>query len=176
MGHTHIYVQHDAPACSSPSIHHGCSIICRTTGAHVTRYPGHIWLRTVIGVKAMDPDILFLGIVVTCITIVFVLGVTAGCGCTYWRRKADRGQTRAPQHSAERTSGTVDHRETRREARRRSLALTRALSLEPTKFEFGVGPGKAFLIKEEFQKALQAAKHLGSRPDTSRVIRKPRAE
>ena len=124
----------------------------------------------------MDPDVLFLGIVVACMTTVFVLGVTAGCGCTYWRREAIGGQARAPRHRVERTSGAVDHSETRREARRRSSALARALSSEPTKFEFGVGPGRVFLTNEEFKQALEATKHLGSRPDTSRVVRKPRAE
>ena len=122
----------------------------------------------------MDPDSLFLGTVATCITTVFVLGVTTGCGCTYWHRRASRKKGHALQYNAERTSGAVDQElGNRKVAKRQSTKYpyTIALNLEPAK---ALNP--AFLTKEELQKVVRASKHLGLRPDTSKIVRKPRTE
>ena len=124
----------------------------------------------------MDPDNLFLGTVATCITTVFVLGVTTGCGCAHWLREAGRNGEHALRYNAKRTSGTVDQetrsrKVTKGQSAKYPYALTSALSLEVPKT---LGP--AFLTKEELQKVVRASKHLGLRPDTSKVIRKPRTE
>ena len=122
----------------------------------------------------MDPDSLFLGTVATCITTVFVLGVTTGCGCTHWLRKASKKEGHALQYSARRTREAVDQEIGSRkipESRSSEYPYTFALNLEP-----GRSRNPAFLTKEELKKVSRASKNVGTQPDTSKIIRKPRSE
>ena len=122
----------------------------------------------------MDSDSLFLSTVATCIITVFVLGVTTGCGCTCWLREASKKKGQALQYNARRTSEVISQEigsYKTPESRSSEYPYTVALNLEPGSFR-----ESAFLTKEEFKKVVQASRHLGTRPDTSKVIRKPRTE
>ena len=123
---------------------------------------------------SMDSDSLFLGTVATCIITVFVLGVTTGCGCTCWLREASKKKGQALQHNARRTSEVISQEigsYKTPESRSSEYPYTVTLNLEPGSFR-----ESAFLTKEELKKVVQASRHLGTRPDTSKVIRKPRTE
>lgn len=122
----------------------------------------------------MDSDSLFLGTVATCIITVFVLGVTTGCGCTCWLREASRKKGQALQYNARRTSGVISQEigsYKTPESRSSEYPYIVALNLEP-----GRSREPTFLTKEELKKVVQASRHLGTRPDTSKVVRKPRTE
>ena len=121
----------------------------------------------------MDSDSLFLGTVATCIITVFVLGVTTGCGCTHWFRKASEKEVHTVQYNARRTSEVISQEIGSRKTpeSRSEYSNTFALNLEPGRFR-----EPAFLTKEEFKKVVRASRHLGTRPDTSKVVRKPRTE
>ena len=123
---------------------------------------------------SMDSDILFLGTVATCIITVFVLGVTTGCGCTRWLREASKKEGHALQYNARRTSEGISQEigsRTTPESRSSEYPYIFALNLEPGRFR-----EPAFLTKEELKKVVRASRHLGTRPDTSKVVRKPRTE
>ena len=122
----------------------------------------------------MDSDSLFLGTVATCIITVFVLGVTTGCGCTYWLRKASRKEGHALQYNARRTSEAISQEigsHKTPESRSSEYHSIFALNLEPGRFR-----EPAFLTKEELKKVVRASRQLGTRPDTSKIVRKPRIE
>ena len=121
----------------------------------------------------MDSDSLFLGTVATCIITVFVLGVTTGCGCTHWLRKASKKEGHALQYNARRTSEAISQEIGSRKTpeSRSEYPYIFALNLEPGRFR-----EPAFLTKEELKKVVRASRHLGTRPDTSKIVRKPRAE
>ena len=122
----------------------------------------------------MDSDSLFLGTVATCIITVFVLGVTIGCGCTHWLRKASRKEGHVLQHNARRTSEAISQEigsHKTPESRSSEYRCIFALNLEPGRFR-----EPAFLTKEELKKVVRASRQLGTRPDTSKIVRKPRTE
>ena len=122
----------------------------------------------------MDSDSLFLGTVATCIITVFVLGVTTGCGCTHWLRKASRKEGHVLQHNARRTSEAISQEigsHKTPESRSSEYRCIFALNLEPGRFR-----EPAFLTKEELKKVVRASRQLGTRPDTSKIIRKPQTE
>ena len=124
---------------------------------------------------AMDPDTLFVIAVLICVLNVFGLGVAAGCGCFYWRQRATVSGWHTQRYKIEITGETQDHPEIRRRVKERPSPyspLINALSLEASQFEFAVGPGKAFRTKEQLKRALEASKDIGTRPDTSRVVKK----
>ena len=124
---------------------------------------------------AMDPDTLFVIAVLACVLTVFGLGVAAGCGCLYWRQKANVSGWHTQRYKIEITGETRDHPEIRRRVKERPSPyspLINALSLEVSQFEFAVGPGKAFRTKEQLKRALEASKDIGTRPDTSRVVKR----
>ena len=123
---------------------------------------------------SMDSDSLFLGTVATCIITVFVLGVTTGCGCTCWLREASRKKGQALQYHARRTSEAISQEigsYKTPESKSSKYPYAFALNLEPGSFR-----EPAFLTKEELKKVVGASRHLGTRPDTSKVVRKPRTE
>ena len=122
---------------------------------------------------SMDSDILFLGTVATCIITVFVLGVTTGCGCTCWLREASKKKGQALQYNARRTSEVISQEigSCKTPESRSKYPYSVALNLEPGSFR-----EPAFLTKEELKKVVRASRHLGTRPDTSKVVRKPRTE
>ena len=122
----------------------------------------------------MDSDSLFLGTVATGIITVFVLGVTTGCGCTHWLRKASRKEGHALQYNARRTSEAISQEigsHKTPESRSSEYRCIFALNLEPGRFR-----EPAFLTKEELKKVVRASRQLGTRPDTSKIVRKPRTE
>ena len=121
----------------------------------------------------MDPDTLFVIVVLVSIFAVFALGVTIGCGCTYWRQKAANHWGQTHRYQIEITGETRSHPKIDRKVKERPFKLINALGLEASKFEYAVGPGKAFRTKEQLRRALKASSHLGTRPDTSRVVKKP---
>ena len=122
----------------------------------------------------MDSDSLFLGTVATCIITVFVLGVTTGCGCTCWLREASRKKGQALQYNDRRTGEVISPEigsYKTPESGSSEYPYIVALNLEPGRFR-----EPAFLTKEELKKVVLASRHLGTRPDTSKVVRKPRTE
>ena len=124
----------------------------------------------------MDPDTLFGIVVLVSIIAVFALGVTIGCGCTYWRQRATNYWGQTQRYKIEVTGETRSHPEINRKVKERPSKLINALSLEVSQFELdrlAFGPGKVFRTKEQLRRTLQASRHLGTRPDTSRVVKKP---
>ena len=122
----------------------------------------------------MDSDSLFLSTVATCIITVFVLGVTTGCGCTCWLREASKKKGQALQYNARRTSEVISQEigsHKTPESRSSEYRCIFALNLEPGRFR-----EPAFLTKEELKKVVRASRQLGTRPDTSKIVRKPRIE
>ena len=122
----------------------------------------------------MDSDSLFLSTVATCIITVFVLGVTTGCGCTCWLREASKKKGQALQYNARRTSEVISQEigsYKTPESRSSEYPYIVALNLGPGRFR-----EPAFLTKEELKKVVRASRHLGTRPDTSKVVRKPLKE
>ena len=99
----------------------------------------------------MDLDTLFIGVVVAIIVTVFALGVATGCGCIYWKHWTT-GLARQSRHTPSDEEG-------------RHL-------IKGKLFGHPKVPGKLFYTKEQLRRAVEAAQEIGTRPDTSRVVRK----
>ena len=134
--------------------------------------------QEVVQNEAMDPDTLFVAVVAVITITVFVLGVTAGCGCTYWRQRATGGNWSTLRYEVKITAEEIDLQRAQKGPRKKAYALASTLNLD---WPYGnnpepIRPGSAFHTKEQLQLALAKARHTGTRPDTSRVVRRPARE
>ena len=128
--------------------------------------------------EVMDPDTLFVAVVAVITITVFVLGVTAGCGCTYWRQRATGGNWSTLRYEAKITAEEIDLHRAQKGPRKKAYALASTLNLD---WPYGnnpepIRPGSVAHTKGQLQLALAKARQTGTRPDTSRGVWRPTRE
>ena len=138
--------------------------------------------QEVVQSEAMDPDTLFVAVVAVITITVFVLGVTAGCGCTFRRQRVTGDNWSTLRYEVKITAEEIDPQRAHEGPRKKAHALASTLNLDwpygnkDKAYPEPIRPSDVFRTKEQLQLAVAKARHAGTRPDTSRVVRRPASE
>ena len=108
------------------------------------------------------------------------VGVTAGCGCTFWRQRVTGGIWSTLRYEVKITAEEIDPQRAHKGPRKKAHTLASTLNLD---WPYGnkdypdpIRPSDVFHTKEQLQFAVAKARHAGTRPDTSRVVKRPARE
>ena len=152
-------------------------------GAYAEQSPSALYMaQESVQCEVMDPDTLFVAVITAIIVIVFVLGVTAGCGCTFWRQRVTGGNWNTLRYEVKIIAEEIDPQRAHEGPRKKAHALASTLNLDwpygnkDKAYPEPIRPSDVFRTKEQLQLAVAKARHAGTRPDTSRVVRRPASE